>query len=220
MSSVVFLLIAANLYTDWSFGHVLEKLVHGSRLFGFEPDYALPGDNAICYRRYQLEAKPLVSLFHQICRPLATPDTPGAFLFGLRAVALKGSTEDVPNSPAILANIILSGVRLLSPPVQAVYLSESGTHAVIDAGFWPVHISERVSGFHLLRAVTSEMLVRWDRGFHDYEMFGRCDSVGRRYWHVYLSTFSLRLGRLYRTGLILPDCIAPTKKGGHWANIC
>lgn len=174
MSVIVFLLIAANLYTDRSFGHVLEKVVHGSRLFGPEPDYALPGDNAICYRRYQLGAKPLVALFHQICRPLATPDTPGAFLFGLRMMALDGTTEDVPDSPA---NAHAFGKHhndrgeAAFPQVQAVYLTECGTHAVVDAGFWPVHTSERVGGFRLLRSVTPEMLVMWDRGFHDYAMF-------------------------------------------------
>jgi hypothetical protein len=48
---------------------------------------------------------------------------------------------------------------------------ECGTHAVVDAGFWPYHTSERVGEFRLLRSVTPGMLAMWDRGFHDYEMF-------------------------------------------------
>jgi hypothetical protein len=52
-----------------------------------------------------------------------------------------------------------------------VYLVECGTHAIVDAGFWPVQTSERVGGFRLLRSVTAGMLVMWDRGFHDYDMF-------------------------------------------------
>jgi hypothetical protein len=52
-----------------------------------------------------------------------------------------------------------------------VYLVECGTHAIVDAGFWPGQTSERVGGFRLLRSVTADMLVMWDRGFHDYDMF-------------------------------------------------
>jgi hypothetical protein len=51
-----------------------------------------------------------------------------------------------------------------------VYLAECGTHVIIDAGFWPYHTSERVGGFRLLRSLREDMLVLWDRGFHDYDM--------------------------------------------------
>lgn len=51
-----------------------------------------------------------------------------------------------------------------------MYLVECGTHAVVDAGFWPYHTSERVGDFRLLRSVTAGILVMWDRGLHDYDM--------------------------------------------------
>jgi hypothetical protein len=51
-----------------------------------------------------------------------------------------------------------------------VYLAECGTHAIVDAGFWPCHVSERVGGLRLLRSVGPDMLVTWDRGFHDFDM--------------------------------------------------
>lgn len=173
MTTIIFVLIAANLYTDRSFGHVLHKLVRGSHLFGPEPDYILPGDNAISYRRYQLGPRPLVSLFHRICRPLATAATPGAFLFGLRLMALDGTTEDVPDSPANAAAFGKHHTErgeAAFPQLKGVYLIECGTHAIVDAGFWPVHTSERSGGFRMLRQLTPEMLLMWDRGFHDYEM--------------------------------------------------
>src|SRR5205085_633110 len=56
------------------------------------------------------------------------------------------------------------------PQLQAVYLAECGTHAIVDAGFWPCHTSERVGGFRLLRSLEPGMLVMWDRGFHDIAM--------------------------------------------------
>jgi hypothetical protein len=51
-----------------------------------------------------------------------------------------------------------------------VYLAECGTHAIVDAGCWPCHTSERVGGLRLVRSLRSDRLVLWDRGFHDDEM--------------------------------------------------
>ena len=55
--------------------------------------------------------------------------------------------------------------------MQSVYLAECGTHAIVDAGFWPCHASEQLGAFRVLRSVTSDMLVMWDRGLHDFDMF-------------------------------------------------
>jgi hypothetical protein len=169
----VLLIIMINIYTSDSIADVLEKMAQGLRYIWPDPDYVLPKAGAIAYRRYQVGARPVVALFHQVCQPLATPETPGAFLFGLRLIAIDGTTEDVPDTPA---NVAVFGRHQgdrgpsAFPQVQGVYLVECGTHAVIDAGFWPYHTSERVGGFRLLRSVTPGMLVMWDRGFHDYDM--------------------------------------------------
>ncbi len=39
-------------------------------------------------------------LFDSIVRPLATPETPGTFLGGLRVMAVDGTVLDVPDSEA------------------------------------------------------------------------------------------------------------------------
>jgi hypothetical protein len=170
----VLLVIMLNIYTTCSIGDVLEKMAQGLRYIWPDPDYVVPNDSAISYRRYQVGARPLVALFHQVCQPLATPTTPGGFLFGLRLMALDGTTEDVPDTPA---NAATFGRHQSDrgpsafPQVKGVYLVECGTHAIVDAGFWPYHTSERVGGFRLLRSVKPGMLLMWDRGFHDYDMF-------------------------------------------------
>ena len=111
---------------------MLHKLVHGLRLFWPDPEIALAGKSAICQARYRLGARPVVALFHRVCGPLATAQTPGAFCFGLRLMALDGVVEDVPDSPA---NVRAFGRRHSDqetsafPQVQGVYLSECGTHA-------------------------------------------------------------------------------------------
>jgi hypothetical protein len=168
----VLLTIAMNLYTRLSIGAVMRKVARGLRYIWSDPDYQVAGDSAISYRRYQVGARPLVALFHRLCRPMATPDTPGAFLFGLRLMALDGTVEDVPDTPANLAAFGRQhGGRGDSafPQVQAVYLAECGTHAIVEAGFWPCQVSEKAVASRLLRSVAAGMLVMWDRAFHDYD---------------------------------------------------
>lgn len=170
----VLLIIMINIYTTDSIGAVLEKIAQGLRYIWPDPDYQVANASAISYRRYQVGARPLVALFQQVCQPLANPATPGAFRFGLRLMALDGTTEDVPDTPANAATFgrHQSGRGSTAfPQVRGVYLVECGTHAIVDAGFWPYHTNERVGGFRLLRSLKAGMLLMWDRGFHDYDMF-------------------------------------------------
>jgi hypothetical protein len=173
MPVVVWLIIALHLYTTLSIGAVLTKLARGLRFIWPEPTLRLPTDSALSYRRSQLGARPLVALFHQVCQPLATPQTRGAFLFGLRLMAIDGVVEDVPDTPANAAYFgRQESARGASafPQLQGVYLAECGTHVIVDCGLWPYQESERTGGFRLLRSLGRGMLVMWDRGFHDFDM--------------------------------------------------
>jgi len=173
MALVVWLVIALHLYPTVAIGGVLRKLARGLRLVWPDPSIRLPTDSAIAYRRSQLGARPIVALFKQVCQPIATAQTRGAWLFGLRLMALDGTTEDVPDT---LANAAAFGRHTSTrgasafPQVQGLYLVECGTHVVTDAGFWPCHTSERIGGFRVLRSVQRGMLVMGDRGFHDFDM--------------------------------------------------
>jgi hypothetical protein len=170
---VVMLIIVMNLYTHVSIGGVMKKLGRGLRYVWPNPDYRLPGASAIVYRRKQLGARPMVHLFHQVCQPLAQANTPGAFLFGLRLMGIDGSVEDVPDTPEnakVFGRHHSDRGQSALPQVQGVYLVECGTHAIVDAGFWPYHTSERGGGYRLLRSVEPGMLVMWDRGLHSFDM--------------------------------------------------
>ena len=174
MVTVMLLTIAMNIYSRLSIGEVMRKMARGLRFVWPNPDYSLPKDSALSYRRYQLGARPLANLFHRVCRPMATPQTPGALLLGLRLMAIDGTVEDVPDTAANVAAFGRHhGDRGDSafPQIQGVYLVECGTHAIVDAGFWPCHTSERVGGFRMLRSLEKGMLIMWDRGFHDFDMF-------------------------------------------------
>jgi hypothetical protein len=88
-------------------------------------------------------------------------------------MAIDGTVEDLPDTPdneAVFGRHHTDRSEAAFPQVQCVYLAECGTHAIVDAGFWPIHTNERVGGHRMLRSVTADMLVMWDRGFHDYDM--------------------------------------------------
>lgn len=167
------LCIGMNLFCEVSLGYVLLRLVRGVRLLQDVGVDEVAGKSSISEARYRLGPKPLEVLFKRVCRPLARPDTPGAFAFGLRLVALDGTTETMPDTPDNDAYFgRQKGQRGDSafPQVQCVYLCECGTHAIFDAGFWPYATHERVGGQRLLRSIEAGMLMMWDRGFHAFDM--------------------------------------------------
>ena len=192
LEATIWLVIAMHLFAAASLAHVFQHLARGLRFIWPESDYALPTAGALSYRRYQLGPKPLVALFHAVCRPMATPQTKGAWLFGRRLMAIDGTTEDLADTEA---NVQAFGRHDCArgqsafPQLKGVYLVECGTHAIVDAGFWPCHTSERPGGLRLLRSVGEGMLVMWDRGFHSFEMIMAClaqeaDFLGRLPAHV------------------------------------
>ena len=58
-----------------------------------------PHRSSLCVARQRLGVAPVRQLFAQIVRPLAKPDTPGAFYHGLRLMGIDGVVFDVPDSP-------------------------------------------------------------------------------------------------------------------------
>ncbi len=169
----VLLVIAMSIYTHLSIGDVMRKIARGLRYVWPDPDYKVANDGAISYRRYQLGARPMAALFHRVCRPIAVPETRGAFLFGLRLMAIDGTVEDVPDTPE---NATVFGRHqgprgeAAFPQVQCVYMAECGTHAIVDAGFWPYHTGEHKGAYRMLRSVQSGMLILWDRGLHSFDL--------------------------------------------------
>ncbi len=167
------LTLASGLFPHESLEAVLCHLLQALRLLHLAEPPTPASRSAICQARQRLGVAPLVALFRRVCRPLTTVATAAAFLGGLRLLALDGTTEAVPDSPA---NSRAFGRPTTGrgpgafPQVQAVYLVECRTHAIVDAGFWPYATSETVGGLRLLRSVATGMLLLWDRGFHSFRM--------------------------------------------------
>ena len=81
--------------------------------------------------RQRLGVEPVRRVFDLVVRPLATPETPGAFYKGLRLMGIDGTVQDVPDTPANAAHFGRStGGRgdAAFPQVRKVSLVELGTH--------------------------------------------------------------------------------------------
>jgi hypothetical protein len=169
---VVCLVIAMSLWSTDSMRDVLKNLIDGlSEAWVKVGKYwRFPCKSAITQARQRLGPRVMSQLFHQLARPMASSDTIGAFLNGLRIVVIDGTCFDVPDSDE---NARVFGRPSSRPGTQAAFskvrlviLVEAGTHLIFDALMCPYRIGERVRALRLLRSVTSGMLLIWDRGLH------------------------------------------------------
>ena len=179
-----------SLWSKASMRTVLKNLVDGlSETWVKVGKYwRVPCKSSITEARQRIGCGVISRLFHLVVRPCATVQTPGAFLGGLRVMAVDGTVFDVPDTQAN-ARVFgypgtRPGTRAAFPKVRLVLLIEAGTHLIVDALMCPYRIGERVRAKKLLRSVSAGMLLMWDRGLHSYKMVQatlvqKCDYLGR-----------------------------------------
>jgi len=92
--------------------------------------WKVPNGASISEARARLGCQVMRQLFERVVRPLATPETPGAFLGGLRLMAVDGTVLDVPDSQANARVFGYPGTRFSKhaafPKVRLVLLIEAG----------------------------------------------------------------------------------------------
>jgi hypothetical protein len=175
------ILIAMNLFSHNSLAQVLWKIISGVRLVWPGPKFTPATKGAISQLRYEIGAKPMVDLYHRVCQLMATEATPGAFWKGMRLMGMDGTDEmvaDTPENEAFFGRHTSGRGEAGYPQLKAIYLVEIGTHAVIDAGAWPIHSGEKEIGKRMLRFLEKGMLVMWDCGFHSLAMVRRAMQPG------------------------------------------
>jgi hypothetical protein len=187
---VICLVIAMSLWSKASMRTVLKNLVDGlsTQWVRVGQYWRVPCKSSITEARQRIGCGVMSRLFHQVVRPCATVETPGAFLAGLRLMAVDGTVFDVPDT---VANTRVFGYPATRPgtvaafpKVRLVLLVEVGTHLIVDALMCPYRMGERVRVKKLLRTCTQGMLLMWDRGLHSYAMVQatlsqKCDYLGR-----------------------------------------
>lgn len=136
---VICLVVAMSLWSSNSMQTVLKNLVNGlsTQWIRRAQYWRVPSSSSISEARQRIGCQVMSQLFHQVVRPLATQQTPGAFLGELRVMAVDGTVFDVPDTEAN-ARVFgypgsRRGTRAAFPKVRLVLLVEAGTHLIVDA---------------------------------------------------------------------------------------
>jgi hypothetical protein len=206
--------IAMHLFVGCSLVQVLWKLMRGVRLLW--PGVRPATKGAVSQLRYEIGARPMVALFHRVCKPMARPDTPGAFWKGLRLMGIDGTDEAVADTRAnerfFGRHAAGFGVAAF-PQLKAVHLVEIGTHAVVDSGVWPIHSGEKTLGKRLLRSLEAGMLVLWDCGFHSFDLVQKALATGTHILGRLPANVKVEVVRRLDDGSTLIDLVQRDHKG-------
>jgi hypothetical protein len=191
---VAITIVVLGLFAGATVRGALVKALQGLRLRSDFTTAEPAGHSGICQARYRYGPGLLRELFGLICQPLAGAETPGAFLFGMRLMALDGTIEAVADTPANeKAFGRFHGPRGPSayPQIKNIYLEECGTHAVVGAIIRPCHASEQGAGRVLLKLVAAGAFLLLDRAHCCYETLTqataqRCQVLVRANAHLTL----------------------------------
>jgi len=140
-----------------------------------------PSRSNLCEARQRLGVEPVRRVFELVVRPLATPQTPGAFYKGMRLMGIDGTVEDAPDTPANAERFgRSSGGRGEGafPQVRKVSLVELGTHVEVTLAFGGWQDSEQKLVAQLWDQLPADALLIEDRGFFSYDHWKTLDSRG------------------------------------------
>ena len=184
---VVWLVLAMALFSGQAYEEVARLLAGG---LGWarrrQQWFRVPSTPAIAKARARLGAEPLRRLFVEVARPLATPDTTGAWYRGWRLLAVDGTTLDVADTPANAAAFGRPGSGRgedggAFPQVRVVAVAECGTHAIIDAAMGPLAKGETtlaVGLFGEAGTLGEGVLLLADRLFVDANLWRQAAATG------------------------------------------
>ena len=176
---VVYLVVALSLYLPYSLREVLRCVLEGLRALDGGVRIATKG--AISRARTRLGWEALAAIFQQVVRPLATPETRGAWYRGWRVMILDGTALALQHTPENAQEFGLPDGKHgegAFPLVRLVGLVEAGTRAVVAAAFagWRTH--ELSLAQEVLPALQPGMLLLEDRGFVGYGWWRRVSATG------------------------------------------
>jgi len=141
---------------------------HARRL---REDESTPGRSSLCEGRRRLGVEPLRELHARVVRPLATPETPGAFYRQWRLVGIDGTVLDVPDSlpNAVFGRSLGGRGEGAFPQVRKASLVELGTHVELAFEVGGYRDGETTLARRLWDRLPPDALLLEDRGFICYD---------------------------------------------------
>ena len=174
--------IGMALHSEGSYEDVLSLLTDGLAWATDTDPVRLPSKSAIFQARARLGAEPLKALFARVARPLAEPDSVGAWLAGRRMVAIDGTCLDVADTPENAEHFgrpgVNKGEQAAFPQARVVALAECGTHAIFDAAVGAYSTAENTLAGPLIDRLKPGMLLLADRGFCGFPLWRRAVATG------------------------------------------
>ena len=172
---MLWVVLAMGLLTDLPIRQVFK---HARRLRAGDKT---PSRSNLCEARQRLGVAPVKRVFESVVRPLATPETAGAFYHGLRLVGIDGTVLDVPDTPANESRFGRSSNGYgdgAFPQVRKVSLVELGTHVEFAKVFGGYRDREQRLAEGLLGYIPEGSLLLEDRGFFSYGHWKDLDGRG------------------------------------------
>lgn len=187
---MLWLVLAMGLLTNMPIRQVFK---HSRRL---RPEEKSPARSSLCEARKRLGVEPVQALFDLVVRPLANPETPGAFYGGLRLMACDGTTLNAPDSEANrVAFHRADGGRGEGafPQVRKMSLVEVGTHVEVAFVMGGWQDGEQKLMVDLVDKIPKGGLLLLDRGLFSFSLWKKLTDAGVAV-----------LGRISKTSILTP----------------
>ena len=179
---VVYYVIALALYLQSSYREVLRCLLEGVQwLIDPSQPVKVAGKSGISQARTRLGWEPLRELHDQIVRPIALPNTRGAWYRGWRLVSLDGSTLDTADEQSNVRAFGRPGASRGAsafPQLRFVSLVESGTHVLFGTQMGAYRTGETTLAKSVLPALRADMLCLADRQFFGFAFWKQARASG------------------------------------------
>lgn len=211
---VFYFVLALCLFPQESYRSAMKILM---KAFGRGADGpSVPTAEAIGNARRRLGADPVETIVRHVIRPVASPETLGAWYREWRLVAFDGTTFTMPDTEENDAQFGRPGTgrgdgKGAYPQAQAACLVELGTHAVFDARLEPYRVSENKLIEEMFTALRPGMLVLADRGVYSFQRWVRAAATGADLlWRV-PSNLVLRPVEIMAEGSYIAEITPPRK---------
>jgi hypothetical protein len=174
---MVYFTMTLALFADEDYEEVWARLAETLADWGgFGDEQALVTTGGITQARQRLGEEPVKGTFELVAVPVATLDTPGAFLGNWRKMSIDGLEWDVPDTPANAAAFgypaAPGGGHGAFPKVRAVTIGECASHAPVLAALGP-SVSKGSGEQSLARALYPRLQEDWlliaDRNFYNWD---------------------------------------------------
>jgi hypothetical protein len=174
---MVYFVMALALFSDEDYEEVWARLTQVLADWGGWGDgQALVTTGGITQARQRLGEEPVRETFTQVAEPVATLDTPGAFLGTRRKMSIDGLEWDVPDTEANAAAFGYpgtgkEGTRAAFPKARVVTVSECASHAPVLAAIGPCTSKgsgEQSLARELYPRLEEDWLLIADRNFYNW----------------------------------------------------